>query len=184
MRALRVDKMALAALEATLRLAMDPDHAAGRIPLWSMISAPLSDIQARADALAGRIRSEIGLDATMVSSEAFIGGGSVPIHPIPSAAVALRPPFPIPREEGSEAAWAEALRRSDPPVVGRVQGGLVLLDLRTVSRDQDPRLLDVIRGLCQDKGDPERARPGRDLPGHAGEAAGEADGTGRRKGQA
>jgi L-seryl-tRNA(Ser) seleniumtransferase len=184
MRALRVDKMTLAALEATLRLAMDPDHAAGRIPLWSMISAPLSEIQARADALAGRIRSEIGLNATRVPSEAFIGGGSVPIHPIPSAAVALGPPFPITGEEGSESGWAEALRRADPPVVGRVQGGLVLLDLRTVSRDQDSRLLDVMRGLCQDKGDPDRARSDGDLPGRAVEAAGKGDGSGRPRGRA
>ena len=84
-------------------------------------------------------------------SEAFIGGGSVPIRAIPSAAVAVSPPFPVPDREGSEAAWAEALRLGDPPVVGRVQDGRVLLDLRTVARDQEPQMLDAIRRVCQDR---------------------------------
>jgi L-seryl-tRNA(Ser) seleniumtransferase len=174
MRALRVDKMTLAALEATLRLTRDAHHAVGQIPLWSMMTAPLADLRARAESLAGLIRSEIGLNAAMVPSEAFLGGGSVPIHPFPSAAVAIGPPFPIPRHEGSEAAWAEALRRGDPPVVGRVQGGAVVLDLRTISRDQESHLLDAIRRVCQDMGDPTRGREERDAPGHAAVATGSA----------
>ncbi len=171
MRALRVDKMTLAALEATLRLAMDPELAAERIPLWSMIAAPLSDVRSRAEALAGVLRSELGLRASVVGSEAFIGGGSVPIHPIPSVAVAVSAPFPIARQEDSEAAWAESLRRGDPPVVGRVQKGVVILDLRTIARDQEPELLDVIRRVCQDKSVPAEGRREPDAPGHAAVAA-------------
>lgn len=166
MRALRVDKMTLAALEATLRLAMDPEHAAGRIPLWSMIAASPSELEARAESLADAIRSEIGLNASVVPSEAFIGGGSAPIHAIASAAVALRPPFPIPVHGGSEAAFAERLRRGDPPVVGRVRKGVVILDLRAVGRDQEPQLLDVIRWVCQDEEVPRGGRRDRDPPGH------------------
>ncbi len=151
MRALRVDKLTLAALEATLRLAEDSGHAVDRIPLWAMIAAPLDELSARAEAIAAVLRSEMGLNARAVPSEAFIGAGSVPIRAIPSAAVAVSPPFPVPDREGSEAAWAEALRHGDPPVVGRVQNGRVLLDLRTVARDQEPQMLDAIRRVCQDR---------------------------------
>jgi L-seryl-tRNA(Ser) seleniumtransferase len=176
MRALRVDKMTLAALEATLRLANDAEHAAGRIPLWRMIGVPLPELAARAGALAGILRSELGLDASAVDSEAYIGGGSAPIHPIPSAGVAIAPPFPIPGQEGSEAAFADAMRRGDPPVVGRVRKGVVILDLRGVAEEDDPQLLDAIRAVCQDKGTPARGRRDRDVPGHAVAPAGMATG--------
>ena len=151
MRALRVDKMTLAALEATLRLAMDPEHAVERIPLWSMIAAPLRLLKARAEKLAEVFHNELGLNAAVLASESFIGGGSVPILPIPTAVVAVSPPFPTQQDSGSEAAWAKALRRGDPPIVARVQKGLVLFDLRTVTSLQEPYLLDSVRRVCQDR---------------------------------
>lgn len=179
MRALRVDKMTLAALEATLRLASDPEHARGRIPLWAMIAAPLAELSARAEALAGLIRAETGLDAAAVPSEAYLGGGSAPIHAVPSAAVALTPPFPTRPEGGSEGAFADALRLGDPPVVGRVRKGAVILDLRSVPREQDVQLLDAIRLVCQDRGTPSHGRSDRDVPGHAVVATGDGAGPGR-----
>ncbi len=177
------NKMTLAALEATLRLAIDADHAIERIPLWAMISIPVSDLAARADSLAAIVRSELGLNASAVASEAFIGGGSAPIHPVASAAVAIAPPFPVPGREGSEAAWAEALRRGDSPVVGRVQKGVVILDLRTVTRDQEPQLLDGIRKVCQDSGTTATVRGSRDVPGPATAASRDGVGSSRQKGQ-
>ena len=183
LRALRVDKMTLAALEATLRLASDADHAVERIPLWAMIATPLSDLTARADSLAGIIRSELGLNASAVASEAFIGGGSAPIHPVASAAVAIAPPFPVPDREGSEVAWAEALRRGDPPVVGRVQKGVLILDLRTVARDQETQLLDAIRKVCQDRDTTAAVRGPRDVPGPATAASTDGVGSSRQRGQ-
>jgi L-seryl-tRNA(Ser) seleniumtransferase len=152
MRALRVDKLTLAALEATLRLARDAAHAVDRIPLWSMIATPVDELADRAEALAATLRAELGLDARSVPSAAYVGGGSLPVRAIRSAAVAVYPPYPTPGREGSEAAWAEALRLGDPPVVARVAEGGVLLDLRAVRRDQEPRLLDAIRAVCQDMG--------------------------------
>jgi L-seryl-tRNA(Ser) seleniumtransferase len=151
MRALRVDKMTLAALEATLRLAMDPDHAVDRIPLWTMIAAPLPLLKTRAESLATAFREEFGLNAAVMPSESFIGGGSAPILPIPTVVVAVSPPFPTALDSGSEAAWAKALRRGNPPIIARVQKGLVLFDLRTVTPNQEPYLLDAIRRLCQDE---------------------------------
>jgi L-seryl-tRNA(Ser) seleniumtransferase len=149
MRALRLDKMTLAALEATLSLAADLSRAVERIPLWSMISTPVSALRTRAQALAGALRHELHLNATVVPAESFIGGGSAPVHPIPTAAMAVSPPFPLPHQ--SAAALAHALRRGEPPVVARIQKGLVLFDLRTVPADRDQDLLDSIRKVCHDR---------------------------------
>jgi len=159
MRALRVDKMTLAALEATLRLAADGEPAAGRIPLWSMIATELPVLAARAEQLAATLRAELGLNATIVPGESFVGGGSAPIHALPTAVVAVAAPFPTPHD--SEAAWAKALRRGEPAVVPRVQGGLVLFDLRTVAPDQEPYLLDAIRRVCHHQDAPRSSDPVR-----------------------
>jgi L-seryl-tRNA(Ser) seleniumtransferase len=142
-RALRVDKMTLAALEATLRLALDPALAGRRIPLWSFLTTPVSALEARAGRLAERFRAELGLDASVVRAEAYLGGGSVPAESIPTAAVRVGPPFPAPHD--SEGAWARALRRGDPPVIPRVQGGAVLFDLRAVPEEDDPALAEAVR---------------------------------------
>ena len=101
-------------------------------------------------ALASALRAELGLNASVVPSQSFLGGGSVPVQPIPTMAVSVSPPFP-PRH-GSEGAWARALRLGDPPVVPRVQKGVVLFDLRTVARHEEASLLDAIRRTCHDRG--------------------------------
>jgi L-seryl-tRNA(Ser) seleniumtransferase len=168
LRALRIDKMTLAALEATLRLARDPEHAVRRIPLWSMIATPLEDLTARATRLAAALSAQSGLNASVVPGESYLGGGSAPFHPIPSMVVAIRPPFSSPIE--SEAGLAMALRRGRPPVVARVQKGMVLLDLRTVPEREEPLLLDAIRRVCHDRGGG-RQQPGAGAPVEARRAA-------------
>ena len=118
-RALRVDKLTLAALEATL---------AGPVPpLIEALRTDLSVLRARADALAGR------LDAQVVDSEAAVGGGGAPGVTLPSVAIAL------------PAGFAAGLRAQDPAVLGRVKDGRLLLDLRTVHPDQDQALADAVR---------------------------------------
>jgi L-seryl-tRNA(Ser) seleniumtransferase len=149
MRALRLDKMTLAALDVTLRLAADAERASSRIPLWAMVSAPVSKLSARASSLAKVLCDELGLGAAVVAAESFLGGGSAPIQPIPTAAVAISPPYPA--HIDSEAAMAKALRQGNPPVVARVQRGLVLFDLRTVAENRDADLLDAIREVCHDR---------------------------------
>jgi L-seryl-tRNA(Ser) seleniumtransferase len=148
MRALRVDKMTLAALEATLGLIRDGEHGAARIPLWVMIGTSLAELEARAERLAGVLRIELGLNASVIASQSFLGGGSAPVQPIPTMAVAVAPPFPPPH--GSESAWARALRLGEPPVVTRVQGGSVLFDVRTLTEREETSLLDAIRHVCHD----------------------------------
>jgi L-seryl-tRNA(Ser) seleniumtransferase len=149
MRALRLDKMTLAALEATLLVACDPDRAVARIPLWSMIATPLDALRERAIKLAAIFRSELGLNAAAVAADSYLGGGSAPDQPIPTVVVAVSPPFPMSRDSESE--LGRALRQGHPPVVTRVQKGLVLFDLRTVAEDHDPVLLDSVRKVCHDR---------------------------------
>ena len=143
MRALRVDKMTLAALEATLRLALDPALGGRRIPLWAFLNASLESLRARADRLRETFRSELGLNASITESTAFLGGGSAPAVPIPTVAVRVEAPFPPP--SATEHDWARRLRLGEPAVVPRVQGGAVLFDLRALTEAEDEPLADAVR---------------------------------------
>jgi L-seryl-tRNA(Ser) seleniumtransferase len=149
MRALRLDKMTLAALEATLRLAAVEDRAVEQIPLWKMIAMPLAQLATRADKLAMAFRDELRLNVTVLLSESFIGGGSAPDCSIATMAVAVLPPYPSLGQ--SATGWATALRRGEPSVVSRVQKGVVIFDLRTVAEDQEGDLLDAVRKVCHDR---------------------------------
>jgi L-seryl-tRNA(Ser) seleniumtransferase len=118
-RALRVDKTTLAGLEATLRGPLPP--------VQEMLAADVDELRARARALAARLAAE-GLDAVAVEAEARVGGGGAPEFPLPSAAVSLPPAF------------ADALRRGSPPVVGHVEGDRTLLNLRSLPPSADDAL--------------------------------------------
>jgi L-seryl-tRNA(Ser) seleniumtransferase len=111
-RALRVDKLTLAALEATLR---GPRH-----PTWEALHAPPEQLRARVEAL----RAATG-EGEVVASVAVVGGGGAPGIELPSWALAL------------PERYAEPLRLGDPAIVGRVERGRLLLDLRCVPADQD-----------------------------------------------
>jgi L-seryl-tRNA(Ser) seleniumtransferase len=123
-RALRVDKLTLAALEATL-LGPEP-------PVRAALAAKPADLLARAEALSTALAAD-GVDARAVSSTAAVGGGGAPGVELPSAAVSL------------PARYAEPLRRGEPAVVGRVERDRCLLDLRTVRPEEDPRLAEAVR---------------------------------------
>jgi L-seryl-tRNA(Ser) seleniumtransferase len=118
-RALRVDKLTLAALEATLRGPAPPTARA-------LVADP-DALRERAERLAGLLRAA-GVDAVAVASEAAVGGGGAPGVPLPSAAVSL------------PAAYADRLRTGDPAVLGRVERGRCLLDLRAVEETDDAAL--------------------------------------------
>ncbi|GAA4236207.1 L-seryl-tRNA(Ser) seleniumtransferase [Streptosporangium album] len=127
-RALRVDKLTLAALEATLRGPATPLHEALR--------ADPAALGERAGMLADKLAGA-GIDARAVSSEATVGGGGAPGVTLPSAAVSLPERFTVP------------LRTGAIPVVGRVEGGRLLLDLRTLPVDRDD---DVMRAVLEADG--------------------------------
>jgi L-seryl-tRNA(Ser) seleniumtransferase len=135
--------MTLAALEATLSLARDSRLAVQRIPLLAFLSTPIEALRGRAERLVEALRSDPGLSAELLATQAFLGGGSVPAEPIPSMAVRVVAPFPA--VAPTETAWSRALRVGAPPVVPRVQGGAVLFDLRAVPEADDEALLRAIR---------------------------------------
>jgi L-seryl-tRNA(Ser) seleniumtransferase len=129
-RSYRVDKLTLAALEATLALYRDPARALREIPTLALLGAPLSVLRARAVRLAeGLGVASIGAD--VVDSVSTVGAGAFPRAELPSASVAL---------QGDAERWSARLRASSPAVVGRVKDGRMLLDMRAV-RDEDVHLL-------------------------------------------
>lgn len=135
-RALRVDKLTYAALEATLLAYVKRDYSA--IPIVRMMNLTRDAIGARADALAVAVGSK-KMHAVITDGESVIGGGAAPSCVLPTRLVALTCP------ELSADELAARLRESDPPIIARVEGGRVLLDLRTVFPDQDRLIADAIQ---------------------------------------
>ena len=127
-RALRVDKMTLAALEAVLRLYRDPDRLVRELPALAALTRPLADIEAVAARLRPAVAAAFGAAATVtsVAVKSQIGSGSLPVDLLPSAALAIRPAGKRPNPEKI----AAALRALPVPVIGRIQDGALLLDLR------------------------------------------------------
>ncbi|MFQ5612852.1 MAG: L-seryl-tRNA(Sec) selenium transferase [Anaerolineae bacterium] len=134
-RALRVDKTTLAALQATL-LAYLEDRAVEEIPVWRMISTPLAALTRRAGKIRRQLASSEG-GALVVGTRSTVGGGSLPDQTLPSKAVALAVSSP----DG----LAARLRAATPPVIARIEGDRLLLDLRTVLPEQDRALVDIVR---------------------------------------
>ncbi|HEX8851491.1 MAG TPA: L-seryl-tRNA(Sec) selenium transferase [Gemmatimonadaceae bacterium] len=133
-RALRVDKLTFAALEATLALYRDPARAVREIPALAMLTAPLARVRERAQAIATRA----GRGTRVVDSVATVGGGAFPTARIPSAAIALA---------GDAEALAARLRAAQMPVVGRIEDATLLLDLRSVPEEDDARLSAALEDL-------------------------------------
>ena len=143
MRAMRVDKLTLAALEATLHLHRDPDRAFRDLPVLAMAGAPLRDLQHRAEQISGALQSLVNIcDVQIQPVTAYLGGGSMPTKGIDSIAVRLS------ATQIKETELARRLRASDPPIVPRVQDGAVWLDLRTVLPQQDQTLIAAITSAC------------------------------------
>jgi L-seryl-tRNA(Ser) seleniumtransferase len=114
-RALRVDKLSLAALEGTLLLYLEPERALAEVPVLRMLREPAEDVHARAERLAAAVGGEVE------ETVARVGGGALPLHELPSFACAV------------EESLAAPLRQHEPPVVGIVRDGRLLLDCRTLA---------------------------------------------------
>lgn len=136
-RALRVDKLALAALEATLALYRDPAQAVARIPTLRMIVAAPSVLEARARGLAAALTAH-GVDAAVVPADGAVGGGAFPETPLSGFAVALS-------ATAGAARLDHALRHGSPIVVGRISDDRLLLDVRTLPEDADAAVVDAVR---------------------------------------
>jgi L-seryl-tRNA(Ser) seleniumtransferase len=126
-RALRADKLTLAALEGTLGLYLEPKRAWREVPVLRMLVEPLAAVRARAERLAGLV------DGALEETVARVGGGALPLAELPSFACAV----------GGE--LAAALRAGDPPVIGIVRDGRLLLDCRTLSETEVDEVAAVVR---------------------------------------
>jgi L-seryl-tRNA(Ser) seleniumtransferase len=131
LRSLRVDKFTIAALEATLGIYRDPARALREIPILAMLARPVSELRVRAN----KLRKGLS-QADVRESLASVGGGAFPNTSIPSVALAFsRDPEALERR----------LRHGDPPVIGRVTEGQLLIDLRSVQPEVDETLAAALR---------------------------------------
>ena len=132
-RALRVDKVTLALLAATLRCYVDASSRE-QIPFFRMLAATCDDLRARASRIAA-----VAPGATVVELDGRVGGGSLPQARIPSVGLALTSAQPD--------VLAAHLRRGTPAIVARIEQGRVLLDLRTVAPEQDDAIATALAGF-------------------------------------
>jgi L-seryl-tRNA(Ser) seleniumtransferase len=140
-RALRIDKLSLAALEATLRLYLDPQTALAQIPTAAMLSCPPQTLARRARSLATRLRRALGRTARISIAEnvSRAGGGAFPERDLPTNLVCLHP----------AACSAEHLKRrllgADPPLIGRLEDDAFCLDPRTLDDKELPLVVRAVR---------------------------------------
>jgi L-seryl-tRNA(Ser) seleniumtransferase len=150
MRALRVDKMTLAALAATLAAYADPALAERTIPLLSQLATPLENLRNRAERLAPQMAAAGGCAAEVIDDESYVGGGSVPSQAIKTVGIALAP------KSQSAGQFAAALRTGTPAVVGRIKDNRVILDLRSVAPKYDVSLVQAVEALARLQSPPPR----------------------------
>jgi len=144
-RALRIDKLTLAALESTLRLYRDESKAIDAIPTLRMLTLPLNILAVRAQRLAERLPP---LDPTRLSVQLWdraskAGGGSLPLLELPTKVLAIR-------IDGLSAnAIEKALRHNTIPIIGRIEDDAFILDMRTVQEDESPLIVEAFRSLLE-----------------------------------
>jgi L-seryl-tRNA(Ser) seleniumtransferase len=133
-RAMRVDKLTLSALEATLRLYLEPERALKEVPVLAMLTQRVEEIESRARSIVDTLGSR-NIVAEVVPSTASVGGGAFPTAEMASSAVALIT---------DAVRMEERLRRGEPAVIGRLEHGKLLLDLRSVLAREDGVLVRAI----------------------------------------
>jgi len=155
-RALRVDKLTLGALWATLHLYRKPDVARRKIPLLSLLGTSIENLRNRAERLAPQMAAAEAIEsAEPLDSTTYLGGGSIPTQELPTCCIALKPAsMTVDR-------LAAALRTGKPSVVGRIQEERLLLDLRTVMPRQDQALVEAVTAVGQSA----RKGPGETVDG-------------------
>jgi L-seryl-tRNA(Ser) seleniumtransferase len=134
-RAVRIDKVRLAGLAATLTHYLK-DEAETQIPIWRMIAMPLDEIEKRAR----RWQQALGDVASIVEGQSMVGGGSLPGGTLPTRLVAIKPKIKVKE-------LADRLRRESPIVIGRIEKDLFLLDPRTVLHEEGETLLIRLRDV-------------------------------------
>ena len=140
-RALRVDKMTIAALDGLLREYQS--GRAGEVPIVRMLSAPESEVRRRAEASRDRLAREAGeLAVDVVSGSSAVGGGAAPTVEVPTALLRVRHPRRRPDD------LARSLRAGDPAIVARVSDDALVIDLRTVAPEEEEAVMIALVGLA------------------------------------
>ena len=139
-RAIRVDKMTIAALEATLKLYLDESTAINNIPTLNMITKDLNELESNANKLLGMLKTSIGDKAEIgiVHEYSEVGGGSMPLEMLPTYGVSIKPYFISPNK------LEEKLRYAQTPIIARIRKNRILLDVRTISIDEYNLIRDAL----------------------------------------
>jgi L-seryl-tRNA(Ser) seleniumtransferase len=141
-RALRVDKLTIAALEATLILHLDPHLARRDIPVLRMLYMTHAELHVRAIAFAAKL-ADAGVGGDVINGVSAVGGGAAPDRELPTALVRLLADRP------SASTIARRLRAHATPVIARIEDDAVLLDLRTVAIQEEPGLLEAVMSVLR-----------------------------------
>ncbi len=145
MRAFRLDKMTLAALEATLRLYLNEQQALREVPVLRMLAVSPAELQQRAEVLAERLRAVPGVAVARAAEDmAYVGGGSLPDQEVPTWVVEVT------AAGLGDAELAQRLRTGAPAVVGRLRDGKVVLDVRTVFPHQEAALVEAVAAALRE----------------------------------
>ena len=139
-RALRIDKLTLAGLESTLRLYLEGDQALSRLPALRMLTGSMADLERRSRRFLKNLAKEVGAlcRLRLKDDSSQVGGGALPIQELPTKVLALSP------AKLSAADLERRLRNGRPPVVVRIKENEVLLDLRTVMKEEEKTLIKIL----------------------------------------
>jgi L-seryl-tRNA(Ser) seleniumtransferase len=144
-RVVRVDKMTLASLEATLRHYLDPAAALREIPTLRMLTAPVAEVERRGRRLLRQLRGtlESGWSVRLQPDVSQVGAGALPLAKIPTRAVTVR------CERVSAVQIERSFRRHNPPVLGRIQQDTFMLDMRTVQDHELPEIVGAFQAMSE-----------------------------------
>ena len=143
-RMMRVCKLTDTVLERTLQMFLDPETLIERNPTLNMLARPVAELEERARAIAARAaEAKLALEVHVREDESQVGGGSMPVNPLPSYALGVKAP------KISTDRLAQLLRRNEPPIVGRVHEGEVRLDLRTLLEGEDEVIFEALERISR-----------------------------------
>jgi L-seryl-tRNA(Ser) seleniumtransferase len=142
-RALRIDKLTLAALEATILQYLQPENAVNRLRILKALTEPLADVDRRAKKLLSMLKKMhfAGLDLSLKKGFSMSGGGSLPTQEIPT--VLLQ----VVSKRISSSSLEESLRNLDVPIIARIAENEVLFDMRTIEADEFPYIRDGLKTI-------------------------------------
>ncbi len=147
-RALRIDKMTLAALESTLQIYRDPEKAVFTIPTLKMLTSPVEKISAKAEKFMEELKklNDSSLTANLLDLPSKVGGGALPLQDLPSKCVGMK-------IAGMTANYMEKqMRENSPPIIGRIEADLFIADFRTIRENEIPVLVMAVKNLLKRDG--------------------------------